>query len=167
MKEPDSQVVALCEVDRWRLQVDSRPRPDAAKQNGFTLDALKGCFRTTDFREVLARKDVDAVITTPDHWHVPIALGGGQGGQGRVLRKPIGLCIAAGRMLADAVAKSKCVFRTDSEFRSKPEFFKAVGLVRAGRSATQDDSLRGPGLRSDVPRRCPCSRRCRSHGIGL
>ena len=46
-----------------------------AKRHQFDLDAMQGCFRTTDFREVLARKDVDAVmITTPDHWHVPIAL---------------------------------------------------------------------------------------------
>lgn len=134
MKEPDSQVVALCEVDRWRLQVDSPAAARCAKQNGFTLDALKGCFRTTDFREVLARKNVDAVmITTPDHWHVPIALAAVKAGKDVCCEKPIGLCIAHGRILADAVAKSKCVFRTDSEFRSKPEFFKAVGLVRSGK----------------------------------
>ncbi len=134
VKAPDAEVTALCDVDRWRLQLDSPAAARCAKKNGFTLDALKDCFRTTDFRQVIARKDVDAVmITTPDHWHVPIALAAVRAGKDVCCEKPIGLCIAHGRILADAVAKSKRVFRTDSEFRSKPEFFKAVGLVRSGK----------------------------------
>lgn len=134
MKEPDSQVVALCEVDRWRLRLDSSAAAKCAAKNGFAPDAFKGCFRTTDFREVLARKDVDAVmITTPDHWHVSIALAAIKARKDVCCEKPIGLCVEHGRILADAAAKARCVFRTDSEFRSKPEFFQAVGLVRSGK----------------------------------
>jgi len=132
----DAQVVAMCDVDRWRLEF-SKENPAAvavAKRHRFDLDAMQGCFRTTDFREVLARKDVDAVmITTPDHWHVPIALAAIRAGKDVACEKPIGLCIAHGRILADAAARAKCVFRTDSEFRSIPLWFKAVSLVRTGK----------------------------------
>ena len=136
MRSADAQVVALCDVDRWRLQMsgDNAAAVATAKQNQFDLDALKTCFRTTDFREVLARKGVDAVmITTPDHWHVPIALAAIRAGKDVACEKPIGLCIEHGRILADAAAKAKCVFRTDSEFRSIPLWFKAVSLVRTGK----------------------------------
>ena len=50
--------------------------------------------------------------------------------------KPLGLTISHGRILADAAAKAKCVFRTDSEFRSIPHLHKAVSLVRTARSAS-------------------------------
>ncbi len=132
----DAQVVALCDVDRWRLEF-SKENPAAvavAKRHRFDLDAMQGCFRTMDFRELLGRKDVDAVmITTPDHWHVPIALAAIRAGKDVACEKPIGLCIAHGRILADAASKAKCVFRTDSEFRSIPTWFKAVSLVRTGK----------------------------------
>ncbi|MBC8875591.1 MAG: Gfo/Idh/MocA family oxidoreductase [Planctomycetes bacterium] len=132
----DAQVVALCDVDRWRLEF-SKENPAAvaaAKQRKIDLDAMEGCFRTTDFRELLSRKDVDAVmITTPDHWHVPIALAAIKAGKDVACEKPIGLCVAHGRILADAAARAKCVFRTDSEFRSIPTWFKAVSLVRTGK----------------------------------
>jgi len=132
----DAQVVALCDVDRWRLEF-SKENPAAvavSKRRGIDLDAMQGCFRTTDFRELLARADVDAVmITTPDHWHVPIALAAIKAGKDVACEKPIGLCVAHGRILADAAAKAKCVFRTDSEFRSIPLWYKAVSLVRTGK----------------------------------
>jgi len=132
----DAQVVALCDVDRWRLAFckENPAAIAAAKQHQFDIAAMQGCSRTTDFREVLAHKDVDAVmITTPDHWHVPIALAAIRAGKDVACEKPIGLCIAHGRILADAAAKAKCVFRTDSEFRSIPTWFKAVSLVRTGK----------------------------------
>ena len=132
----DAQVVALCDVDRWRLNF-CKENPAAvavAQHRKIDINKMEGCFRTTDFREVLARKDVDAVmITTPDHWHVPIALAAIKAGKDVACEKPIGLCIAHGRLLADAAAKANGVFRTDSEFRSIPTMFRAVSLVRTGK----------------------------------
>ena len=120
----DAQVVALCDVDRYRLGTPT----------GGVAERLRDCFRTTDFRQLLARPDVDAVmITTPDHWHVPIALAAIRAGKDVACEKPIGLSVAHGRALADAAAASRCVFRTDSEFRSIPTLFRAVSLVRTGR----------------------------------
>ncbi len=122
LRHPLSQVVALCDVDRWRLEQQQAKEP------------LKGCFATTDFRQLLDRPDVDGVmVTTPDHSHVPIAMAAIRAGKDVSCEKPIGLCIEHGRLLADAAAEANCVFRTDSEFRSIPLWFRAVSLVRTGK----------------------------------
>ncbi|MBN2292633.1 MAG: Gfo/Idh/MocA family oxidoreductase [Pirellulales bacterium] len=135
MRRKDCKVTAICDVDRWRLQVPNDPAIlHSAKSNKWDIKTLADCFRTTDFRKLLDRKDVDAVmISTPDHWHIPIALASIKAGKDVCCEKPFGLAIAHGRVLADAAAKSKCVFRTDSEFRSIPHLFKAVSLVRTGK----------------------------------
>ncbi len=129
------QTVALCDVDRWRLAVEGVANVAAsARKNKWDMALLKDTFRTTDFRELLAHRRVDAVmISTPDHWHVPIALAAIKAGKDVALEKPIGLAIAHGRVLADAAAKAKTIFRTDSNFRSEPELFRAVSLVRTGK----------------------------------
>lgn len=129
------QTVALCDVDRWRLAVEGIPAVAAsAKKNQWDMALLKDTLRSTDFRELLAHRRVDAVmISTPDHWHVPIALAAIKAGKDVACEKPIGLAIAHGRALADAAAKAKTVFRTDSNFRSEPELFRAVSLVRTGK----------------------------------
>jgi myo-inositol 2-dehydrogenase/D-chiro-inositol 1-dehydrogenase len=159
MRAAGAQVVALCDVDRWRLQANGENPAliGIAKQHGFDLDRLKPCFRTTDFREVLARKNVDAVmITTPDHWHVPIALAAIKAGKDVCCEKPIGLCIAHGRVLANAAAQAKCVFRTDSEFRSIPTFFKAVSLVRTGKiGKLKTIRMAAPSWNSPLPMEPP------------
>ena len=129
------QTVALCDVDRWRLNVEEVPLvAKVAKRKQWDMALLKDTFRTTDFRELLAHPRVDAVmINTPDHWHVPIALAAIKAGKDIACEKPIGLAIAHGRVLADAAANSEIVFRTDSNFRSEPDLFRAVSLVRTGK----------------------------------
>ena len=68
---------------------------------------------------MLDRKDVDAVmISTPDHWHVPMAVAAVKAGKDVCCEKPLTRSIAEGRLLSDLVTKHKRVFRTDSEFRS-------------------------------------------------
>ena len=89
-----------------------------------------------DFRELIARKDIDTVmISTPDHWHAPIAIAAIKAGKDVSLEKPITRCIEEGRIIADLCVKHKRVFRVDSEFRSLEFFHRAVELVRNGRSA--------------------------------
>lgn len=135
MRSGYCQAVALCDVDRWRLEVEGVPQvAGVAKKNRWDVALLEDTFRTTDFRELLAHCRVDAVmISTPDFWHVPQALAAIKAGKDVCCEKPIGLSIAHGRALADAAAKSDIVFRTDSNFRSEPELFRAVSLVRTGR----------------------------------
>ncbi len=130
---PDSQVVALCDVDRWRL--DQTPA-DVVRRCGDTPEAraIATCPRYTDFREVLARPDVDAVmISTPDHWHVYQAVTSARAGKDVCCEKPLSLSVSDGRRLADAIAEQNRVFRTDSEFRSIAEFHRACELVIHGK----------------------------------
>ena len=134
LRWPDTEVVALCDVDRWRL--DTAHERVAKYQGGKPEDAqtLKACPHYTDYRDVLAREDVDAVmISTPDHWHVAMAIDAAEAGKDVCCEKPLSLCIAEGRILSDTIQKHDCVFRTDSEFRSIPLFHRACELVINGR----------------------------------
>ncbi len=130
---PDVQVVALCDVDRWRLDVTNERVVSiyGAKKRSGSLGDIP---RYTDFREVLARDDIDAVmISTPDHWHVPMSVAAVKAGKDVCCEKPLTRSIAEGRLLSDLTTKHKRVFRTDSEFRSNKIFHRACELVRNGR----------------------------------
>jgi predicted dehydrogenase len=108
-----------------------------------------------DFRELLARTDIDAVmISTPDHWHVPMALAAVRAGKDVSCEKPLTLCVREGRVLADAVKQHGRVFRTDSEFRSSKAAYRLVELVRTGRIGTLRRIITGvPG--TDVAKPMP------------
>jgi myo-inositol 2-dehydrogenase/D-chiro-inositol 1-dehydrogenase len=73
------------------------------------------------------------MISTPDHWHVPMALAALEAGKDVSLEKPITRSIGEGRKLADAVKRLGRVFRVDSELRSYAHIVQAAELVRNGR----------------------------------
>ena len=133
LASPDTTVVAVCDVDGWRLDNAQRNVEEHyAKQQ--TSGTYKGCSVYRDFRELLARDDIDAVmISTPDHWHVPMAYAAAKAGKDIFCEKPLTLCIAEGRLLSDTVRECGRVFRTDSEFRSLPVFQRTCEMVRNGR----------------------------------
>lgn len=86
-----------------------------------------------DFREVLARKDVDAVvIATPDHWHAAMAVRAAEAGKDIYCEKPLALTVKEGRAMVNAARKYDRVFQTGSMQRSWNEFRQAVELVRNG-----------------------------------
>jgi len=121
----DARVVAVCDVDRWRL--------DRAKQDVDKHYANSDCAATTDWREIVGRDDIDAIMnSTPDHWHVPISLAAVRRGKHVSCEKPLTLSVAEGRVLADAVARAAVTFRTDSECRSDAYMHKLSELVRNG-----------------------------------
>jgi myo-inositol 2-dehydrogenase/D-chiro-inositol 1-dehydrogenase len=132
LKSDNAQIVAVCDVDSWRLGNGMKQVNDYySGLKGFTYN---GCDSYSDFREVLTRKDVDAVmIATPDHWHVPMAIEAARSGKHISLEKPISTCIEHGRQLVKALRKYKVITRNDSEFRTLPKFARAVELVRNGR----------------------------------
>lgn len=136
MAVPGVQVVAVCDVDSWRLD-RAKTLVESTYATKAPSGTYKGCATYRDFREVLARTDVDAVmISTPDHWHVPMALMALRAGKDVSLEKPITRYIAEGRQLVNDVATHKRVFRVDSEFRSLERFHRAVELVRNGHLGT-------------------------------
>jgi predicted dehydrogenase len=130
---PDVQVVAVCDVDAWRLDNARKQVEDAyAKQAAST--AYKGCKTYQDFRELLADKSIDAIfVGTPDHWHVPISTAAIKAGKDVSCEKPLSRFIRQGREFSDLVTQQQRVFRNDSEFRSLENFYTAVELVRNGR----------------------------------
>lgn len=134
LSQPDCEVVALCDVDRWRLEVNQERTASYYGEKKNRCPKVPKCPRHVDFREVLDRKDVDTVmISTPDHWHVPMSVLAIKAGKDVCCEKPLTRSIAEGRLLSDLVTEHKRVFRTDSEFRSLPQFHRAVELVRNGR----------------------------------
>jgi predicted dehydrogenase len=129
----DVQVTAVCDVDTWRLD-NARNAVEKHYAKERTSGTFKGCSTYRDFRELLNRADIDAVmISTPDHWHVPMATAAARAGKDICCEKPLTLSIAGGRALSDTVRRYNRVFRTDSEFRSHACFQKACELVLNGR----------------------------------
>jgi predicted dehydrogenase len=130
---PDVQVVAVCDVDAWRLENARKAVEDYYGKNR-SSGTFKGCAVFRDFRDLLARADVDAVmVSTPDHWHVPISIAAAKAGKDISCEKPVTLCVEEGRILSDTVRRYHRVFRMDSEFRSLACFQRTCELVLNGR----------------------------------
>jgi predicted dehydrogenase len=133
LREPDAQAVAVCDVDAWRMD-RARQQVEAHYAKAQPSGRFTGCATFRDWRELLARPDIDAVmISTPDHWHVPMALAAVRAGKDVACEKPLTRSIAEGRKLAEEVKRTQRVFRTDSEFRSNMTFHRAAQLVRNGK----------------------------------
>jgi predicted dehydrogenase len=129
---PDVQILAVCDVDTWRL-ANAKQQVEESYARSQPSGTYKGCDTYKDFQQILARKDVDAVmISAPDHWHVPMALAALAAGKDVSLEKPITRSIGEGRKLADATRRSGRVFRVDSELRSYAHIVQAAELVRNG-----------------------------------
>ena len=149
----ETQTVAVCDVDTTRRETAKQTVEDHyAKQNeaGF-----KGCATYTDFRELIARKDIDAVvIATPDHWHALIAIAAARAGKDIYCEKPLCQSIHEARAMVNAVRKNKRVFQTGSMQRSSKEFRVACELVRngvIGKIQTVHVGVSGPGKPCDLP----------------
>ena len=149
----ETQVVAVCDVDSTRRD-DAKKRVDDfyAKKNDASF---KGCDAYNDFRELLARKDIDAVvIATPDHWHAYIAIAAAKAGKDIYCEKPLCQSIVEAREMVKAVRSNKRVFQTGSMQRSSKEFRVACELVRngvIGKIERVDVGVGGPGKPCDLP----------------
>jgi predicted dehydrogenase len=115
----------------------------------------KGCKSYNDFRELLARTDIDAVlIATPDHWHAIPVIEAVRSGKDIYCEKPMSLTIREARAMANAVRTYGRVFQTGSQQRSSPEFRQACELVRNGYIGdlqTINVSVGGPSRDCDLP----------------
>jgi predicted dehydrogenase len=127
-----SQVVAVCDADTGR-----REAARAAVERHYAAQAAQGTYRgcqaAADFRELLAREDLDAVaITTPDHWHAPMAVAAARAGKDVFCEKPLSLTLAEGRAVSDAVRRHGRVFQHGTQRRCEAHFARACELVRNG-----------------------------------
>lgn len=122
---PEAKVLVVCDVDGIRMK--------RAKEIVDEQYQSKDCSMTKDFREVLARKDIDAVmISTPDHWHTLISVMAVRAGKDVQCEKPT-LSIDEGKVLIHEVRKHSQVFQTSTEDRSIPVYHRMAELVRNGR----------------------------------
>lgn len=126
VKMPEVQVVAVCDVDTTRREA-AKKRVDAAYGNG-------DCQAYTDYREILARDDIDAVAcATPDHWHAMVILDACKAGKDIYCEKPLTNNLAEAKTVMDVVQASNVIFQTGSQQRSSSNFRYACELVRNGR----------------------------------
>lgn len=128
----DAQVLAICDVDRSRCE-EGRQIADetyaAEKRSG----KYRGCAAYNDYRELLARPDIDAVvIVTPDHWHALGSIDAAEAGKDIYCEKPVSLTIDEGRRLVNAVRRNGRVFQTGTQYRSIPAIRQVCEFVRRG-----------------------------------
>lgn len=131
----DVQVTAVCEIEKTRRENAIKSVNDRYAEQRKS-GAYKGCATYTDFRELLARDDIDAVvIATPDHWHAIPCLQAAAAKKDIYCEKPLTLTINEGRLIQQAAVKHDVVFQTGSQQRSEfgGKFRQAVELVRNGR----------------------------------
>ena len=148
-----ARIVAVCDVDSKRVQ-EARELVNGqyAKQTGKPYDGVQ---TYGDYRELLASRDIDAVvISTPDHWHTLIAIAAVEAGKDVYLQKPASLTIAEGRILSNAVHRSGRIFQIGSQQRSSAQFRYAAELVlngRIGQLKTVEVGLPGDPAGDDEP----------------
>jgi hypothetical protein len=124
--QEDVRMVAACDL--------RRKFRDRAKQRVDARYGDNGCATYHDFRELLARPDIDAVcIATPDHWHALIALEAARNRKDMYLEKPVDVHVAAAKALRRAVNRYGVVFQFGTQQRSGQAFRFGCELVRNGR----------------------------------
>ncbi len=128
--EAGARVTAVCDIDAHRLD-DAQWLAEKIYTLETGKDAAKSVSAYRDFRELLARKDIDGIlVVTPDFWHAAIGVAAAAAGKDIYLEKPLTYSIAEGRKLVDAVKKHKRVLQVGSQQRSSVEFLRACELAR-------------------------------------
>jgi predicted dehydrogenase len=134
-KYDQARIMAVCDLDSKRME-EGRELVNGyyAKQTGKEYDGVTGYH---DYHELLANKDIDAVvISTPDHQHAILAVDAVRAGKDAYLQKPASLTIAEGRAMSNAVMASGQILQIGSQQRSWKQFHRACELVRNGRIGT-------------------------------
>lgn len=135
LNHPQTEMLAVCDVDSKRAKEGKQWVEEYYKKN--RNSSAKGVKVFTDFRELLADKNIDAVlISTPDHWHAVPAIQAAKAGKDIYLQKPASLTIAEGRALSDTIHRTGRILQIGSQQRSVtpwPQFKRACELVRNGR----------------------------------
>ena len=144
---PEARVVAVCDVDTGHRNA-AKKRVDDSYENS-------DCAAYNDFREIINRKDIDAVvIATPDHWHATQTLAALRAGKDVYCEKPLTHNIHEAVEVITAVDKNKRVLQTGSMQRSMKEFRIACELVQngvIGRISHVEADFGGPAKPCDLP----------------
>ncbi len=149
LAESDCQVVAACDLDKNHLKA--------------AVDTINGkygnsdCKAYQDYRELLARDDIDAVmIAIPDQWHAIVATEAAARKKDIYGEKPLARTIAEQQAIVKAVEQNQIIWQTGSWQRSLPQFHKAAEIVRDGLIGTVTHVEVGlPGGHHDFPGTVP------------
>jgi predicted dehydrogenase len=126
LRRPTCRLLAVCDVHAGRR--------GAAKQAVDAAYGSKDCASFNDFRDLLARPDIDAVvISSPDHWHALQAIAAARAGKDIYCEKPLSHTVEEGRAVVDAIQRHGVVFQHGTQQRSEASFRAAAELVRNGR----------------------------------
>ena len=128
----DCQIVAICDTFR-----DRREQRAGEVDQFYTKKYGKGTYKSAspiaDFRDLLARKDIDAVcIATPDHWHVPILLAAVRAGKDVYVEKPLSPSFREDLLARKTIHETGRVFQYGTQQRGGPHVRFACDLVRRG-----------------------------------
>lgn len=124
LKIPGVRLVALCDVDP---QILAERAEEVRKQRPGEL------FLTTDLREIIAHKDIDAVtIAAPNHWHALATVWACQAGKDVYVEKPVAHTIWEGRKMVEAAAKYGRIVQAGTQFRSDTGLPAAIAHLRDG-----------------------------------
>ncbi len=122
---PDVRIVGVCDVDRWHRA--------AAAERVNQVYGNRDCVQFSDFREVAARPDIDAIwVATPENWHALVAIEAIRHGKDVYVEKPLTLTIREGRELVSAARQHGRIVQTGSQQRSSKRFHDLAEFVRGG-----------------------------------
>jgi predicted dehydrogenase len=127
MRLPDFDVVGLCDPDAGRVEGALKAVAKAGRPTA-------GIKTDKDFRNIVERKDVDAVIVgTPDHWHAYVLIAACANNKDVYCEKPLSHNIVEGRAMVDAAKKNKRVVQIGTQQRSGKHFQDAVAYAQSGK----------------------------------
>ena len=154
LRHSATRVVAVCDVDSTRRENAKKITENYYAQSN-PGGSYKGCTTYNDFRELIARKDIDGVvIATPDHWHALVSIAATEAGKDVYCEKPMNHTIQEGRAMVNSVRKNQRVLQVGSMQRSSREFRAACELVRngcLGKVMKVDVAVGGPPVPCDLP----------------
>lgn len=126
MAWPDVQFIAVCDV-HTRRRNKAKELVDKNYRN-------QDCAAYKDFRRLLARNDIDAVLcATGDRWHAPVAILAAKAGKDIYCEKPMSLTVTEGRIVADTVKRYGIIYQCGTQRRSMRTFSFAVHTARSGK----------------------------------
>jgi predicted dehydrogenase len=125
LQNDDVECPIICDVDDAMLAEGVKV---IEKARGKAPEPVK------DFRKVVERKDLDAVVVgTPDHWHALPTIRACEAGKDVYCEKPLAMCVGEGRAMVNAARKHDRVVQMGTQWRSSPHFAEAVEYVQSGK----------------------------------